>query len=149
MRMTMKNDYGLRAMIELAMRYGQSAVPSAEIARHQAIPEHFLDQLLITLRRAGLLKSQRGPQGGHLLAHPPAQITMSDVINALDGSPPTMECLPEPQVCQFAPGCAIREVWGQIDAYAQQLLSSVTLEQLAARHRSLAGEHDHAAMYYI
>ncbi|HLY30659.1 MAG TPA: Rrf2 family transcriptional regulator [Ktedonobacterales bacterium] len=149
MRMTMKNDYGLRAMIELASRYGQGAVPSSEIARHQVIPEHFLDQLLITLRRGGLLKSQRGPQGGHSLARSPAQITMSDVINALDGSSPTMECVTEPKACQLVPGCAIREVWRQIDAYAQQLLSSVTLEQLALRHRSLTRDADHETMYYI
>ncbi len=143
----MKNDYGLRAMIDLAARYGEGPIPSADIARRQAIPEHFLDQLLITLRRAGLLKSMRGPQGGHLLARPPAQITMSDVIHALDGGSATMDCVPSPNACQMAPGCAIREVWGQIDAFAEQLLTTITLDRLADRHHALTQERD--AMYYI
>jgi len=147
MRMTMKNDYGLRAMIDLATRYGQGPTPSADIAHRQAIPEQFLDQLLITLRRAGLLKSMRGPQGGHLLARPPAQITMNDVIHALDGGSATMECVPTPGACQLAPGCAIREVWGQIDTYAEQLLTTITLDRLADRHHALSQERD--AMYYI
>lgn len=145
--MTMKNDYGLRAMIDMAARYGQGPTPSADIARRQAIPEHFLDQLLIALRRAGLLKSMRGPQGGHLLARPPSQITMNDVIHALDGGSATMDCVPTPGACQLAPSCAIREVWGQIDAFAEQLLTTITLDKLADRHHALAQERD--AMYYI
>jgi Rrf2 family protein len=147
MRITMKSDYGLRAMIDLAAHYGQGPVPSALIAERQLVPEHFLDQLLISLRRAGLLKSQRGPQGGHMLARPPQQISMSDVIHALDGSTAPMECLPNPTVCQLAPGCAIRDVWQEVERFAEQLLASTTLDQLAARHR-IAGE-DGELMYYI
>ncbi|MGO8948465.1 MAG: RrF2 family transcriptional regulator [Ktedonobacterales bacterium] len=147
MRVTMKSDYGLRAMIDLAAHYGQGPVPSALIAERQLVPEHFLDQLLISLRRAGLLKSLRGPQGGHMLARPPQQISMSDVIQALDGSTAPMECLPNPAVCQLAPGCAIRVVWWEVERFAQQLLASTTLDQLAANHR-VAGDSDEL-MYYI
>jgi len=147
MRVTMKSDYGLRAMIDLAAHYGQGPVSSAKIAERQLVPEHFLDQLLIALRRAGLLKSQRGPQGGHMLACPPQQISMSDVIHALDGATAPMECLPNPTICQFAPGCAIRDVWQEVEQFAQQLLANTTLEQLAARHQ-LAG-NDSELMYYI
>lgn len=147
MRITMKGDYGLRAMIDLAAHYGRGPMPSSEIAARQCIPEHFLDQLLITLRRAGLLKSQRGPQGGHMLARHPAQINMAEVIRALEGQTAIIECLPTPQSCQLSPGCAMRGIWAQIEDYAQQLLSSTTLEQLAERHRVPAQEDD--VMYYI
>src|SRR5215467_3966122 len=140
MRITMKGDYGLRAMIDLASHYGDGPVPSAAIAARQRIPEHFLDQLLIGLRRAGLLTSHRGPQGGHVLARPPAQITMGDVIYALEGSPATMECLPNPGACQLTPGCAIREIWVQVEDFAQKLLAATTLERLAERHRVPAQE---------
>ncbi len=146
MRMTMKGDYGLRAMIELATQYGRGPVPSSEIAARQQVPEHFLDQLLITLRRAGLLKSQRGPQGGHMLARPPAQISMSDVIRALEGDTALMECVPNPAACQMSPGCSMRDIWMQIEDYAQQMLTSTTLEQLAERHHALTHE---GVMYYI
>lgn len=149
MRITMKGDYGLRAMIDLAAHYGEGPVPSATIASRQRIPEHFLDQLLITLRRAGLLKSQRGPQGGHMLARPPEQISMGDVIVALEGNVAPMECLPTPSVCQLSPGCAIREVWAQVEEFAQQLLARTTLQRLAERHQVPGQTHDGGAMYYI
>jgi len=143
----MKSDYGLRAMIDLAAHFGQGPIPSADIAARQYVPEHFLDQLLITLRRAGLLKSQRGPQGGHMLARPPQQISMSDVIRALDGGTAPMECLPNPTFCQLVPGCAIREVWREVEEFAQQLLTRTTLDKLAERHRVAAESGE--AMYYI
>lgn len=147
MRLTMKSDYGLRAMIDLAARYGKGPIPSAAIARRQLIPEHFLDQTLITLRRAGLVKSQRGPQGGHSLAKPPSQITMLDVLNALEGAPASLECVPQPASCMLAPGCGMRDIWAQIDAFAQNLLSATTLEALATRHQP--AHTDGVEMYYI
>jgi Rrf2 family protein len=142
MRITMKGDYGLRAMIDLAAHYGQGPIPSADIAARQHIPENFLDQLLIMLRRAGLLKSQRGPQGGHMLARSPALISMADVITVLDGSLAPMECLPDPSACQLTSGCAIRSVWALVDDFARQLLGATTLEQLASRHRVPARDED-------
>ncbi|MGH2504154.1 MAG: RrF2 family transcriptional regulator [Ktedonobacterales bacterium] len=147
MRLTMKGDYGLRAMIDMATRYGRGPTPSAEIARRQAIPEHFLDQVLITLRRAGLVKSQRGPQGGHMLAKPPTQISMYDVLQALEGAPASLECVPQPNSCQLAPGCGMRDIWAQIDTFARDLLSATTIDQLAARHHGVGQEAE--AMYYI
>jgi Rrf2 family protein len=147
MRMTMKGDYGLRAMIDLAAHFGKGPVPSSEIAARQLVPEHFLDQLLITLRRAGLLKSQRGPQGGHMLARPPDQISMSDVVEALEGDTSSLACVPNPAACQISAGCGMRDVWVEIEQHAQQVLASTTLEQLAQRHRGI--EEEGEVMYYI
>lgn len=147
MRLTMKSDYGLRAMIDLAARYGKGPTPSAAIARRQLIPEHFLDQTLITLRRAGLVKSQRGPQGGHSLAKPPAKITMLDVLRALEGFPATLDCVPQPSTCALSPGCGMRDIWNQIDTFAHDLLAATTLESLAARHQPAHTES--VEMYYI
>jgi len=147
MRVTMKGDYGLRAMIDLAAQYGRGPVPSAEIAARQHVPEHFLDQLLITLRRAGLLKSQRGPQGGHMLARPPAQITMLDVIRALEGKAAPMDPLPHLESRPVAASLALHEVWARVEEYAVSLLAATTLEQLAERHRASAEAAE--AMYYI
>lgn len=147
MRITMKSDYGLRAMIDLAGHFGQGPVPSSAIAARQQVPEHFLDQVLIALRRAGLLKSQRGPQGGHLLARPPGQITMSDVVFALEGDPTSMACVPHPESCLISAGCGMRDVWVEIERNAQRLLASTTLEQLAQRHKVATQEDE--VMYYI
>ena len=146
MRLTMKGDYGLRAMIDLAAHDGLGPIPSADIAARQLIPEHFLDQLLVTLRRAGLLKSLRGPQGGHMLARPPATITMAEIIGALEGPVAPMECVPNPTVCQLSSGCGIRDVWVEVDAFTQRLLNGKTLEDLARQHRVPGQEHE--AMHY-
>jgi Rrf2 family protein len=143
----MKGDYGLRAMIDLAAHSGHGPVPSSEIAARQMVPEHFLDQLLISLRRAGLLKSQRGPQGGHMLARPAAQISMYDVIVALEGVTAPIECVPTPNACQLSPGCGMRDVWVQIDVFARDLLSKTSLDDLARRHRAPSEVEE--VMYHI
>ncbi|HZS76292.1 MAG TPA: Rrf2 family transcriptional regulator [Ktedonobacteraceae bacterium] len=145
MKLTMKGDYGLRAMLDLAAYYGQGPIESADIASRQHIPEQYLDQILMVLRKEGLVKSVRGPKGGHMLARSPAQITMAQVMQALEGYVPPMECLPNPDFCQLSPGCALREVWRKIDEMTQQVLISTTIEELAQRHHIGTNE----TMYYI
>src|SRR5258708_34002634 len=90
----------------------------------------------MALRKEGLVKSVRGPKGGHMLAKPPAQITMAQVMQALDGYVPPMECLPTPDFCKLSPGCALRQVWRQIDEMTRQILISTTIEELAQRNRA-------------
>ncbi len=134
MKLTMKSDYGLRAILDLAQRYGQGPIQCSDIARRQAIPEYYLDQLLIAMRKASLIRSVRGPQGGHLLARPPAQIMMGEVIQALDGSLAPMECVPDPSSCSQSSGCGMREVWLKVDEFTQQLVMNISIEELARRH---------------
>jgi len=145
MKLTMKGDYGLRAMLDLAAYYGQGPIESSDIASRQYIPEQYLDQILMALRKEGLIKSVRGPKGGHLLARPPAQITMAQVMQALEGYVPPMECLPNPDFCKLSPGCALRDVWKEIDQLTQRILDSTTVEELAQKHRAGTTE----TMYYI
>ena len=145
MKLTMKGDYGLRAMLDMAAYYGQGPIESADIARRQYIPEQYLDQILMALRKEGLVKSIRGPKGGHMLAKPPAHITMAQVMQALEGYVPPMECLPNPDFCKLSPWCALRGVWQKIDELTQQILSSTTIEELAQRHQTGSLE----TMYYI
>ena len=85
MRLTSKLFYGIRALIDLALHAGGPPVQSHEIALRQGIPESYLNQLLILLRRGGLIRSVRGPQGGHLLARGASAVTLADVVRALDG----------------------------------------------------------------
>lgn len=129
----------------MAAYYGQGLVESADIASRQFIPEQYLDQILVALRKEGLIKSVRGPKGGHMLARPPAQITMAQVMNALEGYVPPMECLPNPDFCKLSPGCALREVWQKLDVMTQQVLNTTTIEELAQRHKTENTE----TMYYI
>jgi len=86
MRFSMKTEYGVRAIVELAANAGRGSLQSSEIARRQGIPGPFLDQVLMTLRRAGLVTSTRGPHGGHTLARRPDEIRLDEVITCLEGN---------------------------------------------------------------
>jgi Rrf2 family protein len=142
MRLSMKGDYGVRAVLDLAERYGQGPVQSEAIARRQGISEAYLDQLLTLLRRAGLVRSVRGPRGGHELARPAEQMTLTEVLSALEGSflpsgPETSLDLPSVQVQQ--------ELWRKVRQAAQEILDGTTVRDLLERQRALAAP----ARYYI
>ena len=96
MRVSTRSDYGLRALIELAGHYGGGPLQSSEIAGRRHIPEQYLDQLLTTLRKAGFIRSMRGPAGGHELLRDPSLVTVLDVIQALEGSLSPVAWLDEP-----------------------------------------------------
>ncbi|MBI4757406.1 MAG: Rrf2 family transcriptional regulator [Chloroflexi bacterium] len=145
MKISTKGDYGLRAMLELARRYGEGLVPSQEIATGQGIPESYLDQLLTTLGKARLVRSARGPQGGHSLAKPPAQITLSEIVTALEGSTAPVSCVTDQGYCHLTSACVLREVWQKIEEATHEVLTSTTLEDLVQRQRA----REARAMYYI
>ncbi|HEX5480811.1 MAG TPA: Rrf2 family transcriptional regulator [Dehalococcoidia bacterium] len=141
MRISTKGDYGVRALIELAHHYGEGPIQSAEIAARQRIPEPYLDQLLTTLRKAGFIRSVRGPQGGHALLLPPEEIRLSDVIQALEGSlSPVSHLHDEGHQCRAA-----HEVWHHVEEATKQILDGVTVRDLAARER----EYDRAGGRYV
>jgi Rrf2 family protein len=128
-RISTKGDYGVRALIELSHRYGEGTIQSAEIAARQHIPEPYLDQLLTTLRKAGFIRSVRGPQGGHALIKRPEEIPLSEVIRTLEGSlSPVSHLHDEGHQCRAA-----HEVWHQVEATTEQILSGVTIGDLARR----------------
>ncbi len=136
MRVSTKGDYGLRALIELAHHYGQvRPVQSGEIAARQNIPESYLEQLLATLRRAGFIRSVRGPQGGHSLLRDPQELKISEVIVALEGSILPISCLEEGSPCTTGGGCAQRDMWVQVREAILQVLDNTTLADLAAQDR--------------
>ena len=86
MKIPMRVDYGVRALVELAIHYGEGPVQTADIAAKQGIPESYLDQLMASLNRFGFVVSRRGPRGGHSLAMPPDDINLSMVMSKLDAN---------------------------------------------------------------
>ncbi len=146
MKVSTKGDYGVRALVELAHRYGQGPVQSAAIASRQEIPETYLDQLLTTLRRAGFIRSVRGPQGGHALINEPHKVRMSDVMVALEGTLAPSACVDDPDACKKEGGCVQREVWERVRDATQEILDSVTIADLAEKERQ--NSHD-GGRYYI
>jgi len=132
----MKGDYGVRALVELAHRYGEGPVQSAIIAARQSIPEPYLDQLLTALRRAGFIRSVRGPQGGHALIRDPNDLKLSEVIVALEGSLAPIACLDDPEGCRTTTTCSLKPVWQEVEAATVRVLESITIADIAERERA-------------
>ena len=146
MRISSKGEYGLRALFDLAQHYGEGPVQSRDIHLRQGIDENYLNQILISLRKAGLIESMRGPQGGHRLARPPAQITLLETLLALEG--PLLPA--EAGRDNLAPAEPldreiVRGVWDELRAALERHLGGVTLDDLCQRKRQMSGE----VMYYI
>ena len=137
MRVSSKGDYGIRALIELAHHYGEPRpMQSSEIASRQRVPESYLEQLLTTLRRAGFIRSVRGPQGGHALIRDPREIRVAEVIEALEGPVVPMECLDEGSNCARNGGCAQTQMWSDVRDAVLGVLNSVSIADLAERDRA-------------
>jgi Rrf2 family protein len=138
MKISTKGDYGIRAIIELAHHYGDpKPIQSADIAARQGVPESYLEQLLTTLRRAGFVRSVRGPQGGHLLIRDPDALPVSEVIEALEGSILPIDCLDDSSACSKAGGCAQREMWQAVREAIMGVLENTTIADLAAKDRAV------------
>ena len=147
MRLSSKGEYGLRALFDLALHYGQGPIQAKDIAKRQDIPELYLHQLLITLRRAKLITSRRGPQGGHSLARPPDQINLAEAVLALEGSTAPTPCVEDNSTrkCPVAEQCALRQIWQQVKRATDTILKNTTLEDLCHIQQELGGR----IMYYI
>lgn len=146
MRLSNKSDYALRALFDLAQHVGKGPIQSDEIATRQGIPVNYLNQLLITLRRAGLIESMRGPQGGHLLARPPEAISLREILIALDGPLLIGESARDDLVATAPEDHdLVDELWADLRGRIGTLLATITLEELCQRKRKRAGH----VMYYI
>lgn len=140
MRIPMRVDYGVRALVELAMRYGEGPVQTSVIAYRQGIPESYLERLMSALNKSGFVYSRRGPQGGHLLARSPQQINLHEVMQELDGNASPVDCLTLPTDCMFAGSCAQKEIWQTVEESIQQVLEGTTLAHLADRQNALTSD---------
>jgi Rrf2 family cysteine metabolism transcriptional repressor len=126
---TTKSPYALRALSELARVGGDAPVPIGELARRRDIPVQFLEQLFAVLRRAGILKSQRGVKGGYSFARDPAEITVLEVVELLDGRL----------------GAGAEAIFAEAAAAARAILATATIADVVERENRAAG----ATMYYI
>ena len=138
MRVPMKVDYGVRALVDLAVHQGDRPVPAPEIATRQSIPEAYLDQVLTALNRAGFVRSHRGPQGGHTLAKDPEEVTLGMIMMSLEGAAAPLECIDVPAECSLYDTCAQREVWQTVDQAMVQMLDSTSIADLAIHQQRLA-----------
>ena len=133
MKLSTRTRYGVRAILELAANKGPGPLRVKTIAQHQDISVKYLEQLMIILKSAGLVRSIRGSKGGYLLAKAANQIKLSDVFNALEGPVITVECLENESYCAQVADCAVRQVWAQVQGAIEAVLLSTTLQDLVDR----------------
>jgi Rrf2 family cysteine metabolism transcriptional repressor len=138
MMFSTKAEYGVRVMVELARRAGEEPIPLAEIAAHDGLPLAYLEHLVARLRKAGLVDSRRGSHGGYLLARPAREITMAEVVEALEGSIAPIECITEASdgsiVCARESGpnytCPTKLLWTRVRFSIISTLRETTLADL-------------------
>jgi Rrf2 family protein len=131
MRVSAKADYALRATIELATTEPGKPVKGERIAQAQEIPLKFLENILVDLKHAGLVLSQRGAEGGYWLARPPEEITVADVVRAVDGPIANVRGRGPEQVEYSGYAERLREVWVAVRASLRAVLEEVTIADLA------------------
>ena len=129
MKLSTKGKYGLYAMYYLASQAGEGPQPLRAIAEMN-VPEQYLEQLLGSLRRAGLVTTVRGAQGGYQLSRPPREITVGDIIDATEGPLTISECLSDTESCHKSGQCPTRKVWESLSNSINALLQSITLQDM-------------------
>jgi len=147
MKLSTKGRYGTRAMLDLALHYGEVPVHLKDIAARQQVSERYLEQLVLSLKAAGLLKSVRGAKGGFVLARPPAEIKLIDIIQTLEGSICPVACVDDPDFCSRVDMCVTRDIWGELGKAMTQILDSQTLQDLVERQKQKVKPQKE--MYYI
>ena len=131
MRVSAKADYAIRAAVELAVR-GEGPTKGDVIAEAQQIPQNFLENILADLRNAGLVASRRGAEGGYWLARPAAEVTLADVIRAVDGPLANVRGVRSERVTYEGSAAPLRDVWIAVRASLRGVLERVTLADLAS-----------------
>jgi len=130
-----RGEYGVRLMVELARHYGDGPVSLTAMANHEALPRPYLEQLVVSLRQAGLVHSTRGAHGGYELARPPDEIRMGAVLRALEGPIAPMVCASEDPshagICDRTGFCNVNLLWVKVRDAVTGALDSVTLAELA------------------
>lgn len=158
MRLSTKSRYGLRALFDIAYNCGEASAQIQDISQRQQISPRYLEQIFQNLKRAGLLKSKRGPQGGYSLARKPDQITVLEILNATEQDVLMVECAgasskkkKRKQDCPFEGKCVTQTVWTEANDMLNTLFGSMTLQTLCQRATDMGikKEIDPKIMYYI
>ncbi|KGM96180.1 transcriptional regulator [Clostridium novyi A str. 4552] len=136
MKLSTKGRYGVRAMVDLAINYGEAPMSIKSIAKRQNISELYLEQLFSPLRKAKLIKSIRGAQGGYVLNKDPKDINVSDIINVLEGPIEISSCVDTGE-CDNMDICPTRLLWKKIKKSIDEVTESVTLQDMANDYKRL------------
>ncbi len=130
MKLSTKGRYAVRAMLDLALQYGNGATLVRDISERQEISDLYLEQLFNRLKTAELVRSSRGPRGGFTLNRPPEEIRIIDIVRVMEGSTAPVECVDDASICSRSGSCPTRGIWMELKRATDQVLASTTLRDL-------------------
>ena len=130
MKISSRFRYGLRLLIDLAMKYEKGPLLLKDIAECEKISKKYLEQIVISLKNAGMIRATRGFKGGYYLAKPPEEIKIIDVYKLLEGSFAPVECLDDPDICSLIDNCPSRALWAKLGDAIKKTFENLTLENL-------------------
>ena len=136
MQISTKGRYGLRAIVDLAKHAQEMPIPINNIAVRQDISERYLEQLMAKLKKAELVKSVRGANGGYILGKECEDISVGDVLRALEGNLESADCkgFLEKDACESADGCMVKFVWQKIDDSVNATVDKITIKELLTQN---------------
>lgn len=137
MKLSTKARYGIKAMVDIAMEYGSSRLSVSQLAEKQGVSDAYLEQLIASLKKAGLVVSTRGAAGGYTLSRPPEEISMKDVLTALEGSTAIVDCVGTElgTGCENACSCSARPLWIKLQSRIDEVLRSTTIKDMAEDYK--------------
>ncbi len=135
MQITTRSRYATRALLEIGLEQSGDPVGIRTISQRQEIPHKYLESLFKNLRAAGLVRSVRGAGGGYLLTRPAKEISLWEVVDAMEGKASTIECVRDASACSRSPRCVTRDVWSRLDQGVTEILGSITVADLVEKHR--------------
>ena len=147
MKLSTRSTYGMRAMLALAIHYGQGSLMVKDIAEQQHLPATYLEQLMVPLRKSGLVSAVRGAHGGYTLSRPPLDITIAEIIEVLEGPLELAECPVGAGCCGQPETCALMDLWAEASKALVDVFAAITLAGMVERQR--AKESSSVLMYSI
>ena len=130
MKLSTRSRYGTRMMLDLAQHYDEGPVQIRNVSKRENISVKYLEQLIIPLKKANFIKSVRGPKGGHMLAKPPEEITVGEIVRVLEGGINLSSCIENPEVCDRTSDCLTRGLWEETTKAMYEKLNSATLSKM-------------------
>jgi Rrf2 family protein len=138
MKISTRCRYGSRALLEIARTYGQAPAKRKDMSRSQNVSGSYLENILISLKSAGIIDTIRGAHGGYILTRAPSRISLLDVANALEGSLSPVECLDDSAVCKRTGRCVTQDVWREVKAAEENVLRRTSIQDLVDRDKKYA-----------
>lgn len=139
MKLSTRSRYGTRLLLDMAQNYQEGPLHLTSIANRQGISVKYLEQIIIPLKKAHYVRSVRGPKGGHVLARPPEQITVGEIVALLEDGVNLVECSDRPEVCDRSENCVTRHIWREAARAMFAKLDSITLADLLRISQTEAG----------